>query len=139
MTGAAKTCVRRRFPQPRYIASRKRGEEAGHAVKYHRWPEYDCETMLMRAIVPVTSIHAKAAFERVGGFDPAFEEMLEDWEYNVRLMRAGYCGHRVLEHVMVYRQHPGARSRKGRDVLRRMRMLLGGKHRDAGEGNMPCW
>jgi predicted flap endonuclease-1-like 5' DNA nuclease len=110
----------------------------GHAVKYHVWPEYDCDLMFRRAIVPVTSIHSKAAFDKAGGFDPNFEEMLEDWDYNIRLMLAGYCGHYIAEHVMIYRQHPGARSRKGRDVLRRMRRLLDEKHNDARSTNMGC-
>jgi predicted flap endonuclease-1-like 5' DNA nuclease len=110
----------------------------GHAVKYHVFPPYDCETMFTRAILPITSIHPKAAFEKVGGFDPRFEQMLEDWDYNIRLMLAGFCGYRIPEPVMVYRQHEGARSRQDRGILYKMRQALNAKFENVRGKSMPC-
>jgi len=111
---------------------------AGHAVKYHVFPAYDCDTMFRRAILPITSIHPKAAFEKVGGFDPRFEQMLEDWDYNIRLMLAGFCGYRIAEPVMTYRQHDGARSRQDRGILYKMRTALSAKYENVRGKSMPC-
>lgn len=110
----------------------------GHAVKYHAFPEWSSDGLFRGAIMPITSIHTKAAFEKIGGFDPAFEELLEDWDYNIRLMVAGFCGIRIPLPLLEYRRHSTARSWKDRNVLYHMRTLLQSKYTAIKEKEMPC-
>lgn len=89
----------------------------GYAARHFAFTDYNCRELLRRAIIPVTSLHTKAAFERVHGFDSDFEEGLEDWDYNIRLMLGGFCGENIKEPILWYRRHNGQRSAKGRNWL----------------------
>jgi len=109
----------------------------GYAARYYALKDYDGCLLLEEPIMPVTSLHTKAAFEAIRGFDPAFEEGLEDWDYNIRLMLAGYCGVQIKEPLMWYRRHPTQRS-KGAHWLRRMSLRIQEKYNGAGGDNMPC-
>lgn len=96
----------------------------GHAARYFAFKDYNCQELLRKAIIPVTSLHTKAAFEQVHGFDSDFEEGLEDWDYNIRLMLAGFCGEHISEPLLWYRRHEGQRSAKGRNWLWRQSAKL---------------
>lgn len=111
----------------------------GHAEKWHAFPQWEPRALIRGAIMPMTSIHTKAAFEKVGGFDATFETALEDWDYNIRLMLAGFCGHRIAEPLLEYRQHAQQRTSKPRSVICGMRQLLKERYTKLmEEGAMPC-
>lgn len=120
------------FPDLRFFGN-------GHAEKWHAFPQWEPRGLIRGAIMPMTSIHAKAAFEKVSGFDATFETALEDWDYNIRLMLAGFCGYRIAEPLLEYRQHANQRTSKPRSVICGMRQILKKRYaKVAKEGDMPC-
>jgi len=120
------------FPDLRFFGN-------GHTEKWHAFPQWEPKGLIRGAIMPMTSIHTKAAFEKVNGFDATFETALEDWDYNIRLMLAGFCGHRIAEPLLEYRQHSQQRTSKPRSVICGMRQLLREKYtKIMEEKTMPC-
>ncbi len=57
---------------------------------------------------PIVTLHHKAAWYQVGGFDETLEG-LEDIEYWVRLAASGVCGIHIHEVTFEYRKHAGSR------------------------------
>lgn len=120
------------FPDLRFFGN-------GHAEKWHAFPQWEPKALIRGAIMPMTSIHAKAAFEKVGGFDATYEAALEDWDYNIRLMLAGICGYRIAEPLLEYRQHDAQRTSKPRAEICGMRQLLKERYSSLlKEADMPC-
>lgn len=109
----------------------------GHAQRYYALRDYDGRTMIEHPIMPVTTLHTKKAFEEVGGFDKAFEEGLEEWDYNIRLTVAGYCGIHLKEPMLWYRRHREQRSH-GRNWLRGQRKKIEDRYMILKEADMPC-
>lgn len=56
----------------------------------------------------ITTLHPKAWYDEVGGFDESMPSW-EDWDYWLRLARAGKCFVRVPEPLMTYRFYTGGR------------------------------
>jgi hypothetical protein len=54
-------------------------------------------------------MHLKEAWRKVGGWKPAMENGLEDWEYWIALGEIGVCGHYIPEVTYHYRRHPRGR------------------------------
>lgn len=73
--------------------------------------EYDFENILRHASIPVTVMHSKAMWAQIGGWDEAFEDGMEDWEYNIRLGIAGHCGINIGITTLQWRQRQDARSK----------------------------
>lgn len=109
----------------------------GYAERYYPIADYDGCELLKRPIVPVTTLHTRRAFLEARGFDPTFEEGLEDWDYNIRLMLSGVCGENIKERTLWYRRHPGQRS-KGAHWLRRMTHKVRDKYSGLRGEEMPC-
>lgn len=111
----------------------------GHAQRYYSLADYDGWDLLRQPIMPVTSLHTKAAFNQIGGFDPALEGGLEEWDYNIRLMLAQICGEHIHEPLLWYRRHANQRS-AGRTWLRgQTKKVLDKYSALEGEGiDMPC-
>lgn len=87
---------------------------------YHA-PEWDgCESVLRQLPWPVTCLYPRQVWEDVGGFDvdlPAWE----DWDFALRVVRAGYCGTRVAVPLFHYRIESGNRRENGfadREILK---------------------
>lgn len=85
-------------------------------------PEWDgCESVLSQLPWPVTCLYPRAVWDTVGRMDtdlPAWE----DWDFAIRVVRAGYCGTRVAAPVFHYRMGSGARREVGfanRDELKK--------------------
>jgi glycosyltransferase involved in cell wall biosynthesis len=47
----------------------------------------------------------KSAWEAVGGYDETMLDGMEDWDFNIRLLSAGYRGIGIAKPLMVYRVH----------------------------------
>ena len=88
------------------------GREA--VITYHAL-DYDCEKAIREPNrwpfyiwCNVTTLFPRSWHEEIGGFDEAMESW-EDWDYWLRMARAGKCFHRLEEPLMVYRFHTGSR------------------------------
>lgn len=67
--------------------------------------DFDCEDMIRILKHPVTCMYPIAVRDKVQ-FDPSFV-VGEDWDYVIGVLKAGYCGIRVSESLMYYRQNSG--------------------------------
>lgn len=77
--------------------------------RIHQARPYNYELLLKALMMPVGSLHTKASWQDVGGWDPRMDGGLEDWEYWVRMGKAGYCGQHVPQVTYIYRRHPNSR------------------------------
>lgn len=104
-------------------------------------PEYTFErTLDLNGIMPITAMHSFECHQKAGGWKPELEAGLEDVEYWISAGKAGYCGQRIAEVVLLYRRHDTSRSSQLRQVNRReteMRNLIRQKHIDVYEGRYP--
>jgi hypothetical protein len=81
-------------------------------------PDWDVRRLWRRGLAGVTSLHTKASWEQVNGFDE--ESTREDWDFHLRLARAGICGIHVPEPLYTYRHSTGKRRDDGthkREIL----------------------
>jgi glycosyltransferase involved in cell wall biosynthesis len=77
---------------------------------------FDPCVLLTRNIVGCASaLVRKAAWRDVGGYDTAFREGFEDWDFFVRLARASWDGFAVPEALMLYRRRQGSMLRRCED------------------------
>jgi glycosyltransferase involved in cell wall biosynthesis len=81
--------------------------------------------------LPYCMLMRKAAWEAVGGYDESMRDGYEDWEFNIRLLRAGIRGDKIAKPLFVYHvsQDGMLMSRSSRlhgRIWRRIRR----KHRD---------
>ncbi len=53
--------------------------------------------------LPYCMLIRKAAWRAVGGYDAAMRDGYEDWDFNVRLLRAGFQGIRIAKPLFIYR------------------------------------
>lgn len=56
----------------------------------------------------ITTLHPRAWHSQIGGFDEAMDTW-EDWDYWLRLVRAGHCFTRIPEQLVRYRFYTGKR------------------------------
>lgn len=69
---------------------------------YYAPPRYDRQHILLRALHCVTTLVPTDHVRAVGGFNETLFGW-EDWEFYIRLARAGFCGTRVGMPVITYR------------------------------------
>ncbi|MBD3251377.1 glycosyltransferase, partial [Candidatus Uhrbacteria bacterium] len=108
----------------------------GIATIYQKTGDYEYETAIMQPGTKqpyfwcyITSLIPKAWHESVGGFD---EELTtwEDWDYWIRIAKAGYNFVAVHEACMVYNYDTGTRRESGKAVKDEMVDLLRQKHKE---------
>jgi glycosyltransferase involved in cell wall biosynthesis len=96
----------------------------GQAVIAYRAADYDCERALRQPEYKngefyiwnlVSSLVRKDWHEEIGGFDEGMESW-EDWDYWLRLARAGKCFSRVPLPLVEYRFYTGNRREDGRQL-----------------------
>ncbi len=93
-------------------------EKTGLAMSRHMADDYDCERAVKQPSAPfyiwnlITSLVPKSWHAQVGGFDEHMPSW-EDWDYWIRLARAGYCFVRIPEPLVAYRFYTGARRESG--------------------------
>jgi glycosyltransferase involved in cell wall biosynthesis len=56
--------------------------------------------------LPYCMLVRRSAWQAVGGYDEAMRDGTEDWEFNIRLSRAGFCGIELAEPLFVYSVRP---------------------------------
>lgn len=74
--------------------------------------DWDFKGLLKKMRGPVTGIYPKAAWGRVGGFDEDFETF-EDYEFQIAISTAGWCGSRLAVPCFTYRYDTGTVRDKG--------------------------
>lgn len=97
-----------------------------------RQPESETEPYiwcLVSALVP------RDYHERIGGFDEGMGSW-EDWDYWLRMARAGICFRRIPERLVDYRFYSGTRREDGRQLAKGLLQYL--KEKFNGEDAMPC-
>lgn len=67
--------------------------------------DYFFEQLLIRNIIPVTSMFRKAAWEETGGYKKEMSGGYEDWEFWITLGEAGHYGMLIREPLFLYRRH----------------------------------
>ena len=80
--------------------------------------------MLAGSFVNVSALMRRQAFERAGGFDPAWRLGHEDYELWVRMLHCGIHGVLLPEPLLGYRRHEGGRNTLPRERLRELRWRL---------------
>lgn len=71
-------------------------------------PQFDGQLLITDgAIHAVTALYPREAWEKVGGFDPTMA--WEDWDFQLAMCRAGYCGTRIPVPLFTYRKDTGMR------------------------------
>lgn len=84
------------------------GDVLSFGVDFERFldmPIFSWGTLLRTLIMPIGSLHSKASWKDIGGWDPAFQKGLEDWEYWIRMAVNGYHGYHVQTVTYHYRRH----------------------------------
>jgi glycosyltransferase involved in cell wall biosynthesis len=72
-------------------------------------PEYDANLLLTNGMIhAVTALYPVAAWRSVGGFDEELNHW-EDWDFHLRLARAGICGSKIPAPLWTYRKNAGFR------------------------------
>jgi glycosyltransferase involved in cell wall biosynthesis len=74
-------------------------------------PDWDVRRLWRRGLAGVTSLHTKASWEQVNGFDE--QSTREDWDFHLRLAKAGICGIHIPEPLYTYRHSTGKRRDDG--------------------------
>lgn len=116
-------------------------EKRGRAIIGHQSAEFHC----LRAINQpdqdmyiwclVTCLIPKTWHEEIGGFDEDMSSW-EDWDYFIRMAKAGYCFYRIPEKLVTYRFYTGSRREEGREDFENLIQYMRTKYK--GIRNMPC-
>jgi glycosyltransferase involved in cell wall biosynthesis len=89
--------------------------QTGEAIIAYQAYEFDCQRAMQQPQPDdlyiwnlITTLHPKAWFDKIGGFDETMDTW-EDWDYWLRLARAGHCFTRLPEQLVRYRFYTGQR------------------------------
>jgi hypothetical protein len=74
--------------------------------------DYDFEHLLQQNHVHAGILFPKQAWHEAGGYNPAMRYGREDWQFNVALGLAGYCGIRIKKPGYLYRRQGQGRSER---------------------------
>jgi len=87
--------------------------------------------LLARCTVHITSLFRRTLWERVGGFDAAFRDGAEDWDFWLSAAGGGARAFGIPEVLTYYRRTPTSRERRARDpkISHRLMTQLVTKHR----------
>ena len=109
----------------------------GHHGVWRTGP-FGVPALLARCTVHVTSLYRRDVWEAVGGYDPAFVEGGEDWDFWLGVAARGWQARGIPEVLARYRRHPGSRELGARapgSGARVMRRLVA-KHRSLYEAHL---
>jgi glycosyltransferase involved in cell wall biosynthesis len=94
-------------------------KETTEAVIAHRSAAYNCPKAQMQPDPQdmyiwnlITSMTSRQLHNQIGGFDEHMESW-EDWDYWIRIARAGVCFYHLEEQLVVYRFYTGNRRETG--------------------------
>ena len=87
--------------------------------------------LLVRCTIHVTALYRRALWSDVGGYDPAFVETAEDWDFWLRAVERGWTARAVPEVLAYYQRSPTSRERRARapDVSGKVMRRIVTKHR----------
>ena len=87
--------------------------------------------LLVRCTIHVTSLYRRALWVDVGGYDPAFVETAEDWDFWLRAVSRGWRAREVSEVLAYYQRSATSRERKAREpgISGRVMRRIVKKHR----------
>lgn len=75
-----------------------------------RLPEYNFITLLTANMMHKGILYPKAAWEQVRGYSLEMDDGREDWEFNIRLGLAGWCGVHLRQPLYMYRRQQQGRT-----------------------------
>lgn len=117
-------------------------ENTGDAVVSFKSSEYDCPRAVAQPDPKdmyiwnlITSLVPKEWHNEIGGFDEEMQSW-EDWDYWVRMARAGKCFRRIDAPLVVYRFYTGTRREIGQQDYQNLIEYLLKKYEK--EVPMPC-
>ena len=120
-------------------------DKTGIAVVGYQSSEYDCERAQSQPKVSadgylyvwslITALTPKEWHKEVGGFDESMKSW-EDWDYWVRMARAGKCFVHLQEELVVYRFYTGTRREAGLQGWQDLIQYLQRKYEES--DIMPC-
>lgn len=87
--------------------------------------------LLVRCTIHVTALYRRTLWADVGGYDPAFVETAEDWDFWLRAVARGWTARAVPEVLAYYQRSPTSRERRARapEVSGRVMRRIVIKHR----------
>lgn len=91
-------------------------------------------------IMPVSTMHSKAAHHAAGGWKAALVHGREDLEYWIACGKAGYCGLKINHPTLLYRKHEQSRDYKLKfenKELRTVQYQIKDMHSDIYKGEFP--
>lgn len=53
--------------------------------------------------LPYCMLIRRSAWQAAGGYDEAMDDGMEDWEFNIRLLQAGFRGAEIAKPLLIYR------------------------------------
>lgn len=74
-----------------------------------RTGEFAIPALLVRCTVHIATLFRRELWEQVGGFDPAFHETGEDWDFWIAAAAHGWRGQAVPEVLCWYNRRPDSR------------------------------
>ncbi len=86
------------------------GLRGGHHGVW-RTGDFTVRALLSRCTIHVSSLYRRALWADVGGYDPAFVETAEDWDFWLGAATRGWQGAVVPEVLVYYRRAAGGRER----------------------------
>ena len=96
-----------------------------------RTGQFALPDLLVRCTIHVTSLYRRALWVDVGGYDPAFVETAEDWDFWLRAVSRGWKAREVSEVLAYYQRSTTSRERKARQpgISGRVMRRIVTKHR----------
>lgn len=94
--------LRRAAPETSFVFTHARLTGGLEGVLPRHFNRFD-QLFLNR--LPYCVLFPRSAWEKVGGYDEGMRGY-EDWEFNIRLFKAGYCGIELAKPLFVYRMSP---------------------------------
>ncbi len=85
-------------------------------------PPFEPERLLQRNLLTATALYRRVMWESAGGYDPAFDKGIEDWDFWITAYEKGWPGACVPEVLFNYRQRPDSMIR--RTLQRETRVAL---------------
>ncbi|MFN8542821.1 MAG: glycosyltransferase family A protein [Candidatus Binatia bacterium] len=99
---------------------------------------FSVRELLARCTIHVCSLYRREVWEQAGGYDPAFVESCEDWDFWLSAVERGWEGRGVPEVLVYYRRTAQSRELTSRTEAT-SRRLMGGlvrKHRALYEAHL---
>jgi glycosyltransferase involved in cell wall biosynthesis len=94
---------------------------ADGSLENYACEDWDVEQLWRSGVCSVTCLYTLSMWNKVGGFDE--DHNREDWDFHLRLAKAGYCGIRLQHPLLTYRHATGKRRDEGsiKEEVRRLR------------------